>query len=165
MKYLVQSHEESKRLFISNYNPEDRTSSFISSEERDKTIFSWNEEGNGEIITKLVEYLISDEINTKEDIENEIQMNGVTETDYTSVVRSLIKTIAFNNVMLKMYLKSLRNIRYISKKQLNDLNDILSISLKNQIYYVRNFDYSEINIKDLVKDNTKTRKLYLMSTK
>lgn len=156
--YLIESQEEGNLLYVSRYAPEFHRSPNQS--QLDKIIFSW-EDTEDDFIKNLVVFLLRGQITTQADIENELELSGIYEKDYTIVVRGLLKSVSFDNVMKKQYIKNLRESRTISERMKKRLVNVVDLSLNNQTKFLRNFKYDNIDFKKIKSHENRARKIYI----
>ena len=161
-EYLVQSHEECGKLYISSREPEIVKDDEI--DKVDKVIYSWDDETR-EFIKPLIQHLIEEQICTQNDIENELELSGITDDDYTLVVRALINRISFDSSLNNTYIDLIRKNRTISKKEQKKMHSIIRILFHNQSMYVRNFDYSKIDFNKIKENRQRVRRLYIPEKK
>lgn len=154
--YLVQSKDDTGKLYISINNPKDRIDE---NGKQDELLFSWDE--NKTPLYNLVYYLIQDQIYTQDGIENQLELGGITEKDYTTVVRKVINVVSFDNMLKRIYVNSLHDVRMISNKSKNKLLIALSRLMQNQVRFIRSFDYSKIDYEKVKQNTSRIRTVYL----
>lgn len=159
--YLIESQGECNLLYVSRYAPKFHQT--IEDKEVDRLIFSWEDDDKNEYIKGIINYILKEQITTQFDIENELELSGIYEDDYTLIVRKILKKLSFDNIMNKQYVKDLRNNRAISEKMKKILLGIIDLSLRNQVKYVRSFNYSNIDFKKIKSHEDRVRKLYIGS--
>ena len=151
--YLVQVHDDTGRLYISNINPKKQFDNNL------EVLFTWDE--NKTPLLSTVSFLIKGQLLSKEDIENELELQGITEKDYTTVVRKLINSIQFDIMIKRIYVRQLHDARMISSQTKTSLLISLSRMSQGQVKYVRSFPFNEIDFNKVKENQYRARTIYL----